>query len=87
MNCVPLELKVMAAAVDSFQFLLREGIALFSRVRNTLALVGALYAARRTLAITWRMYRAFKAHGISRLTYQSHLLHYGEWAGESGITH
>ncbi|ELU03062.1 hypothetical protein CAPTEDRAFT_167281 [Capitella teleta] len=77
----------MAVAVDSFQFLLKETLSLFSKVRDTLAIVGALYAARRTLALSWRMYKAFKAHGLSRLTYQSHLCYYGSWAVVTGSTH
>ena len=71
----------MALAVDRFDFLAREVLALFSSFRDGLAVIGACFAAKRTLQLSWNVYRALKVHAVARCFHTDLVKQYGSWAG------
>ena len=72
----------MAAAVDSFDFLAREIIGVFTSIRDILALVGAAFAAKRTLSLSGTAWEVIRVHGLARLFPERNFAkRYGPWAG------
>ena len=72
----------MAAAVDSFGLLSREIIAVFTSVRDVLAIVGTAFAAKRTLTLSGTALEVLRVHVLARLFPQRNLTkRYGPWAG------
>ena len=70
------------AAVDRFEFLLREILDYFSHIRDSFAILGAFYAARKTLKTSWSLLNALNVHFLSRLSQKCDLTEkFGEWAG------
>ena len=71
------------AAVDRFELLLREIFNYFSHIRDSFALLGAVYAARKTLKTSWSLLNALNVHFLSRLSQKCDLTEkFGEWAGK-----
>ena len=70
------------AAVDRFELLLREIFHYFSHIRDSFAILGAVYAARKTLKTSWSLLNALNVHFLSRLSQKCNLTEkFGEWAG------
>ena len=70
------------AAVDSFDFLLKEIVEYFKQIRDVFALIGALYVANKSLKISWTILKALNAHVFSRLSQKCDLPEkFGLWAG------
>ena len=70
------------AAIDSFEFLLREILEYFSNIRDALALLGAIYAAKKTLKTSWSLLKAVNVHFLSKISQNCDLTDkFGEWAG------
>ncbi|OQR67958.1 inactive hydroxysteroid dehydrogenase protein 1-like [Tropilaelaps mercedesae] len=77
--------RLKMAAVDSAFFLLQEFVITFSRYRNYLALIGALYCGKLGCAVGVRVYEAMKVHVLARL-WKADLKKYGQWALVTGCT-
>ena len=70
------------AAVDSFEFLLREINKICSCYRDALALIGALYASRQTIKIVYCLLKTGNDHVLSKLSGLVDLRkNFGKWAG------
>ena len=77
----------MAAAVDSFEFLAREIIGVFTSIRDVLALVGVAFAAKRSLTFSGTAWQVIRVHGLARFFPERNLAkRYGPWAGRSSVT-
>lgn len=69
------------AAVDSFQFLYRELSRSWDSYFETLALVGALYAASKAVILLRDCSTMVRVHFLPRLIPSKKLTHrYGDWA-------
>lgn len=78
--------RVVMAAVDSFQLLYREIARSCDCYVETLALVGACYTASRAVIFMRDCCRLIRLHFIPRLVYRRDLRkRYGEWAVICGM--
>ena len=74
------------AAIDRFEFLLREILDVFSNLRDAFALLGALYAARKTFQLSATLFGSLNVHLISRLSVNCDLAEkFGKWAGNKNL--
>jgi len=71
----------MALVVDSFEYLAREIISTLTSARDVLAVIGTLYAARKSLSVACRLVTTLKTYGIAPSWRSDFRLRYGEWAG------
>ncbi|KAL4225484.1 Inactive hydroxysteroid dehydrogenase-like protein 1 [Mactra antiquata] len=70
------------AAIDRFDFLLREILQTCSNIRDVLAFLGAFYAAKRTLRMAANIFDSLNVHLLSRISPNCNLAEkFGEWAG------
>ena len=70
------------AAIDQFDFLLREIFHVFGDFRDALAVVGSLYALRKTYRVIYKVCGCFNEHLFCRLSRQCDLSQkFGTWAG------
>ncbi|KAK3591883.1 hypothetical protein CHS0354_005089 [Potamilus streckersoni] len=75
----------MAAAIDSFQFLLREIIKTVSHIRDSLALIGLLYVSTKTIKNACTLLRTLNDHALSRIAQSRNSpLQFGPWAVVTG---
>ncbi|XP_060075045.1 inactive hydroxysteroid dehydrogenase-like protein 1 [Ylistrum balloti] len=73
------------AAVDSFEYLFREISSVCRSTRDALALIGALYASRKTLQLMSCVLKAGHDHFLSKLSRWSDLKkRFGQWAVVTG---
>ncbi|XP_013404575.1 inactive hydroxysteroid dehydrogenase-like protein 1 [Lingula anatina] len=76
----------MAAVVDSFSFLAKEIISVLTSFRDALALIGAIYAARKTLGLSYKVVSAIRFVLYTKFGRRD-LVRYGHWAVVTGCTH
>lgn len=76
----------MAVAVDSFSYLLNETIAVFSRARDVLAVLGAAYAIYKTTNGIVEFAKVGRTHLVSSVLKQDLAKRYGKWALVTGCT-
>ncbi|XP_041367419.1 inactive hydroxysteroid dehydrogenase-like protein 1 [Gigantopelta aegis] len=73
------------AAIDSFEFLLKEILQVFSTGRDAFAILGAVYTASKAISISRCILTALNDHFLSRLRRQSDLkTKFGRWAVVTG---
>lgn len=73
----------MAAAVDRFEFLVKEISAHLSSGRDTLAIIGALYAVKKAIDLTLYSVDFFTACIAKQLgVYRDLNRRFGPWAGK-----
>ena len=72
----------MALAVDRFELLANEIISVISSARDALAIIGILYAARKTVSVAIKVCTALKTYGLSSIGRTDLRLRYGQWAGQ-----
>ena len=72
----------MALAVDKFDLLFSEIIKTAANVKEAFAILGILYASRRTIGLSWCLYKAIRTYGIAKLCKTDLKSRYGgSWAG------
>jgi len=71
----------MALVVDRFEYLAREIISTLTSARDVLAVVGTLYAARKSLSVLCRLLTTLKTYGVGPSWFPDLRQRYGEWAG------
>jgi len=72
----------MALAVDSFQYLAREIISTLTSARDVLAVIGMVYAAKKSFSVLYRLLSTLKIYGVAPSWFPADLRQrYGEWAG------
>ncbi|XP_060561793.1 inactive hydroxysteroid dehydrogenase-like protein 1 isoform X2 [Ruditapes philippinarum] len=73
------------AAIDRFEFLLREILEVFSDIKDAFAILGAIYAARKTFQLSATLFESVNVHLISRLSANCDLAEkFGSWAVVTG---
>ncbi|XP_053384919.1 inactive hydroxysteroid dehydrogenase-like protein 1 isoform X2 [Mercenaria mercenaria] len=73
------------AAIDRFEFLLREILEFFSNIRDVFAVLGAIYAAKKTLRLAATVFDSVNVQLISRLSANCDLSEkFGSWAVVTG---